>query len=599
MAFVVTAITLLASPSGAFGFTFFGVDAANNLVRFEGGAPGTIISTQPVLGLAAGETILGIDFRTKDGTLFALGSTSRLYRIDYTSTLANATATAIGNAGAFTLSGTSFGFDINPVVDRFRIVSDTDQNIRVNPNDGSLAGTDTPLAYAAGDPNNGQNPNVVGAGYNFNLNNGATTTLYGIDSNLDVLVRQGGFLVPPGTPSPNSGQLFTVGSLGIDVGSNVGFDIDFTDIVDSPYLAATVGGLERLYFLNINTGAATLIGTIGTGTPLKGVAVAPTSFSATLAGTTVTFTGNTAQNSIVFDQSGGLLRHNRFTAGDSRFNSDFDFDPMTPGDQTLSATNPAVTVIVNADASDDRVTIGSASAPASSLAATFQINGQGGGDSLVINDSADSTARIVLIDGFNSTITGLGGPISYGTLENVTVNAGSGGDTINVQGTSAALTSINTGDGADTVVFGNGATLSGGFIDGGPGTDTLDYSSYNTQVIVDLSPTGAQTLFLGLMTGDQESGPLSNSPATGQLVGTLNAAQTAFTFHVSYQGLTGAPISGAHFHNQNTGVAGPIVRGLMDSEKNGFVTPSGTFMGIWSNSDPTLDPPASDAPIRP
>jgi len=39
--------------------------------------------------------------------------------------------------------------------------------------------------------------------------------------------------------------------------------------------------------------------------------------------------------------------------------------------------------------------------------------------------------------------------------------------------------------------------------------------------------------------------------------------------------------------------------GLFASEQNGLVTPSGTFSGVWSNSDPTLDPPASDAPIRP
>src|SRR5206468_1649852 len=165
-------------------------------------------------------------------------------------------------------------------------------------------------------------------------------------------------------------------------------------------------------------GTAAVIGTIGS--PLTGLAIAPEGFgNTTLVGKTATFTGGPGADTIVFDQAGGLLRHNRFSAGDPGFASDFDFDPNTPGDQTLSATDPAVTIIVNAGGADDAVTIGSASAPASGLAASFQVNGQGGSDMLTIDDTADATARTVSINGTTSTITGLGGPITYGTLERV------------------------------------------------------------------------------------------------------------------------------------------------------------------------------------
>ena len=595
-------MALFASATAAFGTTIFGVDAANNLVRFNSATPGTLVSTQPIQGLAVGEIIEGLDFRPVDGTLFALGSTDQLYTIDYVTNPTTATATPVGNAGQFSLNGGSFGFDFNPVVDRLRVVSDTDQNIRVNPNNGTLAGSDTALAYASGDPNVGADPNVVGSAYTNNVNGATTTTLFAIDYVLNDLVRQGGVDVPPGSPSPNTGQLFSVGPLGVDVGDNVGFDIE--DVAGVAYMAATVGGLEKLYTVNLGTGAATLVGQIGAGTPLLGIAAARTEFTATLVGTTVAFDGSAGANSIVFDQSGGLLRHNRWSAGDSGFNSDFDFDPSTPGDQTLSATNPAVTVNVNGGGFDDSITIGSASAPASALAATFRINGAGGGDTLTVNDTADSTARTVLIEsaGFNSAIGGFGGPISYGTLENVNVNGGTGGDTFQVFGTTAARTNINAGGGNDTVSFFNGASLSGGLVDGGSGNNTLDYSAYTTQVIVDLSPAQTQTLFFATLTAQQESGPLSNSPASGQLTALLNAAQTALTFNVSYQGLTGSPISGTHFHNQTAGVNGPIVRGLFPSEQNGLVTPSGTFAGVWSNSDPTADPPdpaAPGAPVRP
>ena len=591
-------IILIAFQAGTvMGAQIFGVTATNSLVRFDSATPGSIIGSQPITGLASGETILGLDFRPKDDTLFALGSTNRLYIIDYTSNPTGATAMPVGPSGQFTLSGTAFGFDFNPTVDRIRVVSNLDQNLRADPNSGALTGTDTPLAYASGDPNVAANPNVVGSAYTNNVNGATSTTLYGIDSNLDILVTQGG--VNGASPSANTGQLFTVGPLGVNVGDIVGFDVEGPSTTTG-FVAATVTALERLYTINLGTGAMTLVGTIGSGTPLHGIAVAPTAFNATLVGTTATFNGSSASDTITFDQSGGLLRHNRFTAGDSGFNSDFDFDPTTPGDQTLSATDPAVTIIVNGGGSDDSVTIGSASAPASTLATTFQINGQGGGDTLTVNDVADATARTITVNGGTSTITGLSGPISYGTLEGLAVNAGNGGDTINIVGISSTLANINAGGGDDTVKFAFGAALTGGLIDGGSGTNTIDYSAFITPLNVDLSVT--VTLFQGILSGAQEPGPLSTSPATGLLFGLLTSDQSIFSFSIFYQGLTGSPISGTHFHNQSIGVSGPIVRGLFPSEQNGLTTPTGTFGGLWTNSDPTLTPPdpaAPGAPVRP
>jgi len=102
-----------------------------------------------------------------------LGSANRLYAIDP----ATAAATEVGMSGQFTLSGTAFGFDVNPGVDRIGVVSDADQNMRLNPNDGTLTATDIALTYQMGDPNFGQNPNVVGSAYSNNVPGAATTTL--------------------------------------------------------------------------------------------------------------------------------------------------------------------------------------------------------------------------------------------------------------------------------------------------------------------------------------------------------------------------------------------------------------------------------------
>jgi len=207
----VLALSLAPPPAAqaAAGSTMFAITSANALLRFDSAAPGTILSTVAISGLQLGENLLGIDFRPVNGQLYGLGSTGRLYTIDLTSGV----ATQVG-AGpvAAVLSGTDFGFDFNPVPDRVRVVSDADQNLRLNPNDGILAATDGTLAYAPGDAHAAANPNIVGAAYTNSFAGATTTTLYDIDSNLDTLVTQN---------PPNNGTLNTVGPLGFDTSGSL------------------------------------------------------------------------------------------------------------------------------------------------------------------------------------------------------------------------------------------------------------------------------------------------------------------------------------------------------------------------------------------
>src|SRR5215204_431048 len=115
-----------------------GLTTTNQLVFFDTENPGSPLRIAPVTGLQLGEDLLGIDVRPATGQLYGLGSTSRLYTIDQTTGV----ATQVGAAGAFLLSGADFGFDFNPVPDRIRVVSDADQNLRLNPNDGSVTALD-------------------------------------------------------------------------------------------------------------------------------------------------------------------------------------------------------------------------------------------------------------------------------------------------------------------------------------------------------------------------------------------------------------------------------------------------------------------------
>ena len=227
-----TPIIDLAIPTEAIAYA---IDALNNLQIFNPNTPNPI--SKSVVGLQTGENILGIDFRPVNGQLYALGSSSRLYTIN----LATGAATPVGSSPFSTLlAGTGFGFDFNPTVDRIRVVSNTGQNLRLNPNDGTIAAVDGIL--------NPGSPAISAAAYTNNFAGATATTLFVIDHNTDKLYQQN---------PPNNGTLVETGSLGIDINNTNGFDIG--SISQKAYLMATASGSTKIYAVNTTTGAATSI----------------------------------------------------------------------------------------------------------------------------------------------------------------------------------------------------------------------------------------------------------------------------------------------------------------------------------------------------
>jgi Domain of unknown function (DUF4394)/PEP-CTERM motif len=258
-AVVALAALLVVAPGTANAEPILALTTGNVLLRFDSATPGAT-SSLAIAGLGS-EQILGIDFRPATKQLFGLGSASNLYIID---TLTG-NAALVGALGT-PLSGTSFGVDFNPTVDRLRVTSDADQNLRINPASPAGTGTlvDGMLAYAAGDPAFSANPTVGGSAYTNSFNGATTTTLYGIDVALNTLVTQ--------NPA-NAGTLFTVGALGFDATSLLGFDI--SGMSGIAYAAwATAAGPSALYTINLTTGAAALVGTINTpaGQQVRGLA---------------------------------------------------------------------------------------------------------------------------------------------------------------------------------------------------------------------------------------------------------------------------------------------------------------------------------------
>ena len=245
------------------------------LAEFDNGGPrGVALRTRrPIGGLAGGESLIGIDVRPSTGVLYAVGrvgsaAVGQLYTIDVT----NGLATTVG-ARAIPLSGAAFGVDFNPVPDLLRIVSDTGQNIRVRPADGTVAGTDTGLAYAAtGDPNSTRAPRVVAVAYtNPDTNPQSNTVLHDIDANRAADPDRDGDVLTVQVP-PNGGVLNTVGNLGVDTDDFAAFDIG----PDNDALAAlrpAGGAFSRLYVVDLPSGRARDLGQIGSGELITGLSI--------------------------------------------------------------------------------------------------------------------------------------------------------------------------------------------------------------------------------------------------------------------------------------------------------------------------------------
>lgn len=249
--------------------TVLAVTDGGELIRFNAGQPQRVLARVPLQGLAAGEQVLGIDFRVARGVLYALGSSGRLYTVD----VASGKAGAVGSAAPAPLAGQRFGVDFNPVADRVRVVSDSGQNLRLHPDSGVLAATDPALAYADGDAAKGRVPRVAGAGYTYNKQNDKLTTNYAIDLDAATLVTQGTKEGVAPAVSPNTGRLFTVGALGTGPLEDASFDI--ADVDNSALAALRRDGRTRLYAVDLASGRATAIGTVADGKPLRGIAIEP------------------------------------------------------------------------------------------------------------------------------------------------------------------------------------------------------------------------------------------------------------------------------------------------------------------------------------
>jgi hypothetical protein len=269
---------------------FIGLSADGlQLARFTRAAPEAATAVT-VTGVAAGEMLVGIDFRPQTGQLFGLGvadaaDTATLYLLDPQTGAATAVG-AVGQIAFMDAAGTAidlppatsgYGFDFNPTVDRIRVTTGTGLNFRVNPNngapvDGNLNNTAAPPANTNPDaPINGLpggSTGVSGAAYTNSFGQsltGGVTTQYVIDAGSDSLYVQN----PPNSGAVAGGIRVMLDGLPLDFSVVNGFDIP-SDVrttasgmpatSGTAFAALTVAGVQRLFAIDLVNGWATDIG---------------------------------------------------------------------------------------------------------------------------------------------------------------------------------------------------------------------------------------------------------------------------------------------------------------------------------------------------
>ena len=248
------------NSSGVASRVLYATDDAGNLLRFNAQSPRHVWSKQ-ITGLPAGVVLGGIDFRPATGDLYALGSDKVVYRVNLRTAIAVAEGPAFDSVPS-ALNSANIGFDFNPTVDKIRVTSDADDNIRLNPDEGNLLSKDTNLTPA--------DVSVVGSAYT-NSSFAAfdarptTTELYALDvaPSRDRLWIQ--------RPA-NAGTLINPVTLGVDLGVNAGFDI--AGRANVGYVAGTQVGQEnaRLWQVDLATGKTRSLGRIGKGAAITGLA---------------------------------------------------------------------------------------------------------------------------------------------------------------------------------------------------------------------------------------------------------------------------------------------------------------------------------------
>ena len=212
-----------------------------------------------ITGLMSNDALTAIDFRPATGELYGVSTMNRMYVVNIETGAARVVGASALNP---TINGTAVALDFNPTVDRIRLVTNTGQNLRLHPETGAVAATDGTISGNMGQV-------IESVAYTGNTAGSSMTTLYDIDSKTDKLYKQ---------DPPNNGTLVEVGSLGVDISTSAGFDINPAG--DIALTAVKISDKWELHKVNLTSGMLTKLGNLPSG-KINGLAIptAPVAFA--------------------------------------------------------------------------------------------------------------------------------------------------------------------------------------------------------------------------------------------------------------------------------------------------------------------------------
>ncbi|AVZ85613.1 DUF4394 domain-containing protein [Acinetobacter sp. WCHA45] len=212
--------------------------------------PNKIVSNLKITGLQTDDELVGIDYRPKDGKLYAVGLLGNIYTLNPSTgvatfvkkLVADPNDTTDGNASFSKIMGDAdlITVNFNPVADRLRVMTNTGQNLRINVDTGATI-TDGTLSLTA------SSPAVIAGAYTNAFDGTGSTKLYSIDQNSDRIYLQ----------NANAGTLGVSAVLGanININGGGGFDIDPVSNVGFAALKLNTGGYKffQLNLANVGT----------------------------------------------------------------------------------------------------------------------------------------------------------------------------------------------------------------------------------------------------------------------------------------------------------------------------------------------------------
>ncbi|NNF15030.1 MAG: DUF4394 domain-containing protein [Gemmatimonadetes bacterium] len=261
------------------GDTIYALDMANRLMLFGSESYGTVSRVLPIRGVPIFHRIVGIDIRPSDGLLYGVGSDSRVYVIDPSTTVATPVSAERFTPHVSQFFDVHFAMAFDPSTDRIRLISaETRANWSINADNGTATAGE-PARYAEDDPNETTPPAISGIAFAPTQASGVAgpvgqgspceDLMYAFDSDISQLgvVCDGDLM--------EIESLFEI-PLSVTRCSEVSFDPDgnlFAIVLDA------AAGVNRLGKIDPETGDVQWSGDVPHDSPIQDIAYPPTTGS--------------------------------------------------------------------------------------------------------------------------------------------------------------------------------------------------------------------------------------------------------------------------------------------------------------------------------